>query len=104
VSTEYELLRRHTAKGVETVELWEHSSVLDLVTTRDDTDGDDDPYLIHAVRDLTPEQCIALGLQALKVASYWMSTEDFKRAAANAMSRHGSVDGYLRDLLKGISA
>jgi hypothetical protein len=92
MSTDYALIK--TSNG-ESVCLGEHSNLLDVYI---ENDGVDD---VSCAKNLTPAQIVTMALNALKVASYWMDSDEFTEALKSYVrgTGRGSYEaGMMRDI------
>lgn len=91
MGTSYTILKKD---GLE-VSLDEHSNVLDLALYGDVAAG----QAVSRVDDLTPAELVAMALEMLQVASYWMDDDAFKAAA---FAKMGSTSSYLASYMREI--
>jgi hypothetical protein len=92
MSTEYEILRVDEDTYVS---LDEHSNRLDLSVNFDEDKNS------CVVRDLSPEQIVEMALEMLKVASYWMDSDDFNivlKAYLEKKGPHAYEATVMRDI------
>lgn len=96
MSTDYKIFERIRENGeTHSIEMLEHSSLLDIGFYASQEGLEEER--VATFKNFTPEQIIDIALQMLKVASYQIDTDDFKKAIDDTVAKDKNGVGFVLD-------